>query len=211
MVPLGMLEFNQWFFSCRRRIQGYYTYSIPFLAGFLILAFLLTGCNSSILDVSARGDVVALEVILSENPESIYSKNDLGKSAIHYAASHNRLDSFKVLLAHNVEVNDQDGTGLTALHIAAVGDHYHIVRALIRAGADVGIRDDFGDTPLHSAALHGSQRALKELLKTEVGLELRNHDGLTPLELAKRFSRDEIVGVLEQSFMEKSGKISVEN
>ncbi len=186
-----MLEINHGLLHRRSTFRG-------LAGGLLLLCFLLTGCGASILDVTAKGDVGTLEIMLAESAESMQIRNDLGQSAIHYAALHNRLDSLKVLLAHQVDLNAQDGTGLTALHIAAVGDHVHIVRALIEAGAYTSIRDNFGDTALHSAAIHGSVRATKELLKAGLHVGQLNDAGLSSVDLARKFKHQEVVVILEE-------------
>jgi ankyrin repeat protein len=152
MVALDMTEINYYIVSTLKKRKLLWGRMFGFLC--IVLAF--SGCSPSILDASARGDVQQMEILLKESLDRVNYTDDLGKSAIHLAAVHNRLDSLQYLIEIKADLNAQDGTGQTALHIAAAGDHFHLLRALIQAGADVTILDDFGDSALHSAALHKS-------------------------------------------------------
>lgn len=151
-----------------------------------IVAMTLAGCAPSIHDVAAMGDPETLKTMLDSDPDLLLSTNELGKTPLHFAASHGRLDSLRTLAEYDVDWNVQDDTGMTALHICAGRDMRPLLRFLIQQGADVSIQDDFGDTALHHAAIHGAVNCTNDLLKVRADAWAKNLEGLTALDLAER-------------------------
>lgn len=158
---------------------------------FIVVAILI-GCAPSIHDLAGQGDIESLKTVLDADRGLLQSTNELGKTPLHYAASHNRLDSMQALVTYELDINAQDDTGLTALHICAGRNMRPLLRFLIRHGADVSIQDDFGDTALHHAAMKGSVECVNDLLKVRVDPWTKNNDGLTAMDLAERFGHQRI-------------------
>jgi len=175
---------------------------LPFIgrySGIWAILLLLPACGANVLDLSARGHIDHLDSLLTSDATLIHVQNNLGQSSIHYAASHNRLDSFFVLLEHGVDLDIQDGTGLTPLHMAAGGDHHFLVRELLKKGVQSDSLDSFGNTALHHASIHGGTRAVQELISFGVGLDGFNTEKKTALTLAREFKRDEVVKLLNEA------------
>lgn len=78
--------------------------------------------------------------------------DNLGYTALHYAARHNRDEVCKLLLAWGASVNALTRGGQTPLHRAAGSGHGHIVDILLKAQADTTIKDSDGKTALHKSA-----------------------------------------------------------
>ncbi len=203
MVAWGMDEINN---SAVKKAWG----RLPFIgryAGIWAILLLLSGCGPNVLDLSARGHVDRLDSLLTSDAALMYVQNDLGQSSIHYAASHNRLDSLLVLFEHGVDLDIQDGTGLSALHMAAGGDHHFLVRELLKEGAQSDLQDSFGNTALHHAAIHGGNRSIQELISFGVGLDGVNAEEKTALMLAREFKRDEVVILLNEAMNVAEGAL----
>ena len=163
-----------------------------FLGPFAVL-FALVGCGTSVHDDVARGDMDALKRKLEGDSTLLESRNELGKTPLHYAVTFAQKDAMEYLIAQGADVSAADGTGLTPLHVAAIVDVRGAARLLLDAGAAMEAQDSFGDTPLHSAAMHGSTHVLEFLLDREADPSITNIEGLRPLELARRHEQAEAV------------------
>jgi ankyrin repeat protein len=74
-----------------------------------------------------------------------------GMSALLYAARDGRLDSAKVFLAANADVNQTEANGVTPLLMAITNDHVDVARYLLDQDAGVNTADWWGRTPLWAA------------------------------------------------------------
>ena len=157
------------------------------------LMFSLAGCGTSVHDDVARGDLDALKRKVEGDSAYLESKNELGKTPLHYAVTFAQKEAMEYLIAQGADVSAADATGLTPLHVAAIVDVRGAARLLLEAGAPIEVKDRFGDTPLHSAAMHGSMRVLEFLLEREADPSSTNIEGLRPLELARRHEQAEAV------------------
>lgn len=83
---------------------------------------------------------------------------------LHIAAEKGHESIVRVLLEHNVDVNDKDSSGSTALHLAARNKHDGVLRLLLEGGADVNAPNANGWTAAHEAAETGNAAALSLLL-----------------------------------------------
>ena len=168
-------------------------------ATFLLVAlFFLAGCGSGVHDAVARGDVKALEELLTNDPELRESRDGLGKTPLHIAVTFAQEAPMRFLIEQGADVSAMDDTGLTPLHVAAIVDVRGAARLLVESGAPIEAVDTFGDTPLHSAAVHGSVRVLEYLLGAGASTAAVNEDGRTPLELARKYEHADVVALLSQ-------------
>lgn len=171
--------------SCRASHKGA-------LAALLILAILLAGCAPSLHDTVARRDAEAVRAMLDADPALIMSRNDMGKTPLHYAVTYASIDIIPLLIEKGADVNAADESGLTPLHVAAMLDRVDEAKALLGKGADVQAKDAFGDTPLHTAALFGTGRMTELLIVNGADLTARNNNQSTPLECARSQRKDNI-------------------
>ena len=107
------------------------------------------------------------------------------ETALHVAVREGRIDTVRVLLENNHDVNavinDDDQT---ALHWAAYEGLTDMVRVLLENGADVNARDKLGQTALHWAAYKGHTDTVRELLENGADVNAQDNDGNTPLHKA---------------------------
>ncbi len=161
--------------------------------GPIFVMCVLAGCGTSVHDDVARGDLDALKRKLEGDLTLLESKNELGKTPLHYAVTFAQKEAMEYLIAQGADASAPDGTGLTPLHVAAIVDVRGAARLLLDAGAALEATDSFGDTPLHSAAMHGSMHVLDFLLDREADPSRTNNEGLRPLDLARRYEQAEAV------------------
>ncbi len=97
-------------------------------------------------DQAATSSSYLLEII--EKGKDINIKNHLGQTLLHLAVMNNKEDIIRILLRHNIKINEPDKEGETALFTAAALAHVEIVRLLINAGADINQARPDGVNPL---------------------------------------------------------------
>ncbi|KAJ5764508.1 hypothetical protein N7533_003189 [Penicillium manginii] len=87
--------------------------------------------NISLYDAARRGDVSAVQRILSKH-ESIQEPSQ----SLRAASSNGHADVVLLLLQDGVDANATDNMGYTALHRAVYNGHGKVVRLLVEHGAD---------------------------------------------------------------------------
>mmetsp|Transcript_33840 Transcript_33840/g.86841 ORF Transcript_33840/g.86841 Transcript_33840/m.86841 type:complete len:316 (-) Transcript_33840:330-1277(-) len=101
---------------------------------------------------AAKEDDADLLLGLILSGADINAKDDLGYTALHWAAEQKCENVVRVLLSQGAAVNAKSRGGWTPLHKAVQSRNHSIVKQLIEAKADVNARNKFGWTPLHKAA-----------------------------------------------------------
>ncbi|WP_133406345.1 ankyrin repeat domain-containing protein [Parashewanella tropica] len=127
----------------------------------------------------------AVKVLLDHDPDIVNASDSQGWTALMNAASYGDIDTVKLLLKHQVDVNVVNHDGKTALYCAADGGHSDVVSLLLEHGASAIQRDKQAFTPLQIAAHKGRGAVVDVLLKQpEVDIDAQNDRGWTALMLA---------------------------
>jgi ankyrin repeat protein len=147
---------------------------------------------------AAAGWLPTVEWLL-KNGADIKCSDDLGRTALHTAASSMGLDSIdivKFLINHGLSATDQDEGGMTPLHHVFYTydkldpDSYDpdvslvIARYLLQQGADPAIQDSEGNTVLHLAAWRGHVGIVKTLIQSGVDTSVTNNANQKPIDNA---------------------------
>ncbi|KAG9238187.1 ankyrin repeat-containing domain protein [Amylocarpus encephaloides] len=132
-----------------------------------------------------------------------------GRTTLHLAVEHNRLNIVQLLLARNADIRAQDRWGCTALHVAAMKGHEESTKLLISYYTTSSsslhdlphILDSYGATPFHVAADSGlSTRIISILLSAGAAIDLRDtRAGFSPLHFAAQKGHESIVRILVDS------------
>ncbi|GAA3180092.1 ankyrin repeat domain-containing protein [Nonomuraea roseoviolacea] len=118
------------------------------------------------------------------------------------AASWDRVEAARALLAAGADVNGREEGGWTALLWAAANGHADTARLLVEAGAEVDVTNDDGDTALTLAARRGALGVVRVLLDSGADATKYDGDGDTPLDVAADW-----VGVhLESALLDQIGQ-----
>lgn len=88
-----------------------------------------------------------------------------GKTAFMYACAFGNIESVKLLLEANVDVNAVDVCGGNALMYACINGETEVVKLLLEANADVNVVDCYGRTPLKIAEEYGHTEIVELLNK----------------------------------------------
>ena len=89
------------------------------------------------------------------------SFDEIGLTALQYAARYNRTDVIHELLQRGADVNKRNRyDGLTALHCSAMFNSTDAIRLLLQNGASTTIKDAVGRTPIDWARKCNYQEAV---------------------------------------------------
>ncbi len=138
--------------------------------------------------VKAYVDVVRL---LIDKEAEIDSKDDMGVTALSYAAFKGHKEIATMLIKAGADVNSQDDNKLTPLFRASQSGNEDIIDLLLEAGASI----DLSKAALNWAALKGHKDVVAKLIKAGADLNFIDRNR-TPLDEAIRFGHKDIYDVL---------------
>lgn len=164
------------------------------------------------MSAAAAGHVDVLKVLLDRGA-AINAADEAGRTALHYAAQEQKLETVRTLLDRGALANaNAEGTSPdrvvwtaigTPLTVAARWGNVDICRLLMERGADVNFSPpSSGQTPLIAAARHGRTEAVKLLLDAGANLnatwspKIGNEGGSTALHNAAWFNCGDTVKLL---------------
>lgn len=182
---------------------------------FLVRNFKVNPCSSNKLTfltplflAAQTGSTAELQVMMEEGIlmlENNVTKDDHGRSLLHLAALHGRVDTVNYLLSLiQTDIGAIDDEGNTALHLAARAGHLLVVKVFLMwkrgtAGEfDVNTSNRKGQTALHLAALNGRDSVVAELCKngSRIHTTLRDFSKASPVELATENGHVRVVQIL---------------
>ncbi len=102
--------------------------------------------NTPLVRVGFLGNLALTDALL-EHGADIHARNDIGYTALHFAAQEGHADVARSLLAKGADVDALDVQGNTALSNAVYNEHLDLVRLLIAAGADPDLQNEHGVSP----------------------------------------------------------------
>jgi len=138
------------------------------------------------------GDVEALKTLLldtNENDGPMAKRVRLDDTprdrALVVACKHGKHECVDVLIAHNVDTNQQDEVGWSSLMYACMNGHIKCVQSLLRANAEV----NSVNKKLNSALLMAVENQRKEIVTLlleckDIKVNQQNKDGYSALMLA---------------------------
>ncbi|XP_063227811.1 ankyrin repeat domain-containing protein 6 [Bacillus rossius redtenbacheri] len=133
-------------------------------------------------EAAARGNTQ--EVLRCLEDGAKIQPDEIGRTALHLAASAGHADVAAALLLARCDVNAADKAGSTPLQRASAEGHLDVVRQLIKHGADINRQDTVhGNTALHEASWKGYSRTVQALCKARANLHLKNCGGFAALHL----------------------------
>jgi ankyrin repeat protein/thiol-disulfide isomerase/thioredoxin len=139
---------------------------------------------TALMYAALRGNIPLVRILLDAKAQ-LNLKDNVGRTALHFAAHDGKIEVMEMLLAAGADPLAEDSHFLgTPLHHAAVGGHAEAVRCLLRHGCPVGLHDEDGAAPLHLAVIGHSNAVdvIQALLDAGANInETDASDGETPL------------------------------
>ncbi|KAH7950520.1 hypothetical protein HPB49_025058 [Dermacentor silvarum] len=132
------------------------------------------------------GHVEIVSALLSRNAK-VDIANQMGQTALHYAASKDHLEVARLLLEHHANINAQDSYGSTPLHRAASLGRNAIVRLFLdgyRNQLDINCTDEAGNSPLHLACEEERVDVAKMLIQAGCRTDIMNKEEKTAFQMA---------------------------
>ena len=112
-----------------------------------------------------KGFIQPAKKIIKKNHDLIDTKDDFGKTPLHYAILYNSTEIAVYLIEKCANLNTQDNNGDTPLHLAIKLNNNKIAFALINKRANVNIKDRFGNSPLYLAYKSNNENK-QDIIKT---------------------------------------------
>lgn len=123
--------------------------------------------------------------------DSEVTKHKDSMSALHIASHRGHTAVLSVLLSHNLDPNEPDGSGRPPLHLAATNGHTAVVSLLLSHGARINATDSLGRTALHWAVLRGHEAVVQVFLDAGgADLNLRDLNDWSVLHVAVERGRE---------------------
>ncbi|EAY14926.1 ankyrin repeat protein, putative [Trichomonas vaginalis G3] len=120
----------------------------------------------------------AIEFLISKGID-VNETDDDESTALHLAIDD--IETAKILLAHNADVNVENDNFLTPLQMAIQFENIEMVELLILHGANVNVKEDDNWTPLHEAANRNNKELVELLVSHGAEVNAQDVTGATPL------------------------------
>ncbi|XP_041895624.1 ankyrin repeat and death domain-containing protein 1A isoform X2 [Corvus kubaryi] len=170
-------------------------------------------------DAAKRNDTARMEELIKRGVD-IKAKNNTDRTALHWAAGAGNVDAVRLLLDHDVPVDDEDSVqrrplhfGMNALLLSAWFGHLQVLHILISAGAKISCVNRHGMNLLHCAAQRGHIQVMEFIIQDleDVCLDETDKMDRTAFHLAAEYGQLEVVEFLIQLGCSHSAKDKEEN
>lgn len=139
-------------------------------------------------------------LIRNANWESLFGRDEAGRSLLHIAVAVGNQEALAVLLDRGCDVNAQDGLGQTPLHYCAEYGNIEGAKRLLEAGANPDVLDRHGNSAIWSATFNARGKyALLSLILRYCSRESpgrENLHGMSPIGFARQIGDLEMARLL---------------
>jgi ankyrin repeat protein len=171
-------------------------------------ALLSAGAKAMVMDrrgqtplllAAQGGHVDIVELLLQRlNGQGLEAKGEKGRTALHWAVEHSKLEMTTRLISAGAKAVIQDKDGETPLMSAVEWGQAGIAKVLLKrmAGQGLEVKDRMGNTALHWAAEHNRAAIATLLLSAGASALATTPMGMTPLVLAAIKGHVSVAGAL---------------
>ncbi len=163
------------------------------------------GGDTLLMMASTAGKVEVAKLMLENFGAAVDATNEVGATALHYAAYQGNRKAAKLLLDFGSDVNAREKAGFTPLHYAAVWGHNDVMKLLLKQDqVEVDARDARGETALFMATFNGHLKTAEALVlagKADPMVQSTRLLNFTSVHLAAYLGRTDLVKL----FVEEGG------
>ena len=141
------------------------------------------GNFTPLMIAASNGNTKALNKLIKKGAD-VNAKDELGYTALAFAARWPRHRMLESLVLAGADVNVSDHIGWTPLHWAVRVESLRSVILLLNAGANPNVKTDDGLAPLHLAVEGQMYEIVTNLLDRGADTEITDMNGATPLHWA---------------------------
>ena len=146
-----------------------------------------------------KDDLVAVQSLL-DSGANVNATDDVGMSALNFAAGRGNLAVAQVLLNAGSEVDPVAINGFTPLLGSATYGHAEMAKMLIDHGASLEAREFNGEeTALHLAARKGHAKVVRILIEAGADVNAKDNMNATPLFGARHYGHHETAELIRRS------------
>lgn len=128
-----------------------------------LIALLISGCATPLMDAAGAGDAAKIKQLLDEGADINEEYQAVGATALYFAVYNNASpETVKLLLERGANVNKGMNNGWRPIHLAVDNNNVTLVKLLLDHGADIHGASP-GGTAQQLAAKHGNTAILKLL------------------------------------------------
>nr|XP_006012598.1 PREDICTED: ankyrin repeat and death domain-containing protein 1A [Latimeria chalumnae] len=146
-------------------------------------------------DAAKQNDMEKMEELMRRGVD-IKAKNNIDRTALHWAAGAGHEQAVKLLLDHDSPIDDEDSFGMNALLLVAWFGHVRILQILVNAGAKINCENKKDMTGLHYAALRGYDKLARLLVEAGISMDSVNHHHAAAVHLAVLYNFPSTVKLL---------------
>ena len=133
---MSISSFLRWLFPSRFSRHAAVTVLTLFA-----LAWSQPALGGEIHDAAAAGNLEVVRALVKDKPLLVFSRDQYGRTPLHWAAEEGHKDVAELLLANQAKVDAIDNFGHTALHWAAASGRKDVAEMLLADKANVNARD----------------------------------------------------------------------
>ncbi|XP_029766615.1 ankyrin repeat and death domain-containing protein 1A [Terrapene carolina triunguis] len=153
-------------------------------------------------DAAKRNDIARMQELIRTRV-NVKAKNNTDRTALHWAAGAGNEQAVRLLLEHEVPVDDKDSFGMNALLLSAWFGHLRVLQILVNAGAKINCVNKLvllcfqeGLTALHLAVEGGHYDCVKLLLEAGCDVNAQTQKAMTCLHYAALHGYEDMARVL---------------
>lgn len=151
-----------------------------------------------IVDAAKKGDLQAVQSILTRDPSKLNATDGDHYTALHWACMRAQWDVAWYLIEKGADLNVIGGDGGTPLNWVVHHDNVEIVKLMLEKGAKLNIRNKWGMTELHTAIWRGCIHVVEYLLDHGSDPDIKTNEGWTAMHYAFRSGHDNVIELLKK-------------
>ena len=139
-------------------------------------------------------EIEKVRKLLNADSTLAYKKDEMGFTALHYAAKYGFQEILSLLMENGADANQPGYRGMNALHLASFHNQFKISMLLKEQSVtlDYNAVDEAGNSALHYAAMGGSLKNVEFLVENGANVNGTNAKMATPLMCAILHSHENV-------------------